>query len=100
MLAGLTLTVGLLLPYHCFRYRHLLTWPALLQGYGFLQFESDEVAKKAIDKLNGMMLGDRALYVGQFVRRTERSRGYDRGSIFPGVTFTFYLSAASGPTAM
>ncbi|KAK1258990.1 Polyadenylate-binding protein 5 [Acorus gramineus] len=45
------------------------------KGYGFVQFEHDEAAQSAIDKLNGMLLNDKQVYVGLFVRRQERSQG-------------------------
>lgn len=33
------------------------------KGYGFIQFESDESANAAIEKLNGSTIGDKHLYV-------------------------------------
>ncbi|XP_047325343.1 polyadenylate-binding protein 2-like [Impatiens glandulifera] len=42
------------------------------KGYGFVQFESDEAAQKAIEQLNGMLLDDKQVYVGYFVRKQER----------------------------
>ncbi|XP_051150811.1 polyadenylate-binding protein 2-like [Andrographis paniculata] len=44
------------------------------KGYGFVQFDTEEAAKNAIDKLNGMLINDKQVYVGQFVRRQERER--------------------------
>lgn len=44
------------------------------KGYGFVQFEQDEAAQKAIEKLNGMLLNDKQVYVGLFVRRQERNK--------------------------
>jgi len=44
------------------------------KGYGFVQFEQDESAKNAIDKLNGMLMNDKLVYVGLFIRRQERDR--------------------------
>ncbi|KAB5520747.1 hypothetical protein DKX38_025066 [Salix brachista] len=32
------------------------------KGYGFVQFDSDEAAQKAIEKLNGMLLNDKQVY--------------------------------------
>ncbi|OIW07812.1 hypothetical protein TanjilG_32004 [Lupinus angustifolius] len=43
------------------------------KGYGFVQFDNDESAQTAINKLNGMLLNDKKVYVGLFVRRQERS---------------------------
>lgn len=43
------------------------------KGYGFVQFEKEETAQAAIDKLNGMLLNDKQVFVGHFVRRQDRS---------------------------
>ncbi|KAE9592504.1 hypothetical protein Lal_00028565 [Lupinus albus] len=43
------------------------------KGYGFVQFDNDESAQTAINKLNGMLLNDKKVYVGLFVRRQERA---------------------------
>jgi len=42
------------------------------KGYGFVQYERDEAAHAAIDKLNGMLMNDKKVYVGPFVRKQER----------------------------
>eukprot|EP00261_Vitis_vinifera_P033278 XP_019074521.1 PREDICTED: polyadenylate-binding protein 8 isoform X2 [Vitis vinifera] len=42
------------------------------KGHGFVQFDSEEAAQKAIDKLNGMLLNDKQVFVGPFVRKQER----------------------------
>lgn len=42
------------------------------KGYGFVQFETDEAAKIAIEKLNGMLLNDKQVFVGPFIRKEER----------------------------
>lgn len=42
------------------------------KGHGFVQFESDESAQKAIEQLNGMLLDDKQVYVGYFVRKQDR----------------------------
>ncbi|XP_011026320.1 PREDICTED: polyadenylate-binding protein 3 [Populus euphratica] len=42
------------------------------KGYGFIQFENEEDAQSAINRLNGMLVNDREVYVGPFVRRLER----------------------------
>ncbi|CAH8331614.1 unnamed protein product [Eruca vesicaria subsp. sativa] len=44
------------------------------RGYGFVQYEKEETAQAAIDKLNGMLLNDKQVYVGPFVRRQDRTR--------------------------
>lgn len=43
------------------------------KGYGFVQFDTDEAAKRAIDELNGASIGGRPVYVGPFKRREARS---------------------------
>ncbi|XP_065184302.1 polyadenylate-binding protein 4-like [Sycon ciliatum] len=42
------------------------------KGYGFVHFETDEAAQQAIDKVNGMLLNDRKVFVGRFMSRRER----------------------------
>ncbi|CAH9128778.1 unnamed protein product [Cuscuta epithymum] len=42
------------------------------KGHGFVQFDSDEAANSAIKGLNGMLLNDKQVYVGHFIRRQER----------------------------
>ncbi|OIT04185.1 PREDICTED: polyadenylate-binding protein 2-like [Nicotiana attenuata] len=42
------------------------------KGYGFVQFDSEEAATSAIAKLNGMLINDKQVYVGHFLRKQER----------------------------
>ncbi|MBA0751472.1 hypothetical protein Gogos_000393 [Gossypium gossypioides] len=42
------------------------------KGYGFVQFDNEESAQKAIEQLNGMLMNDKQVYVGPFVRKQER----------------------------
>lgn len=42
------------------------------KGYGFVQFDKEEAAESAIEKLNGMLLNDKQVYVGPFLRKQER----------------------------
>lgn len=42
------------------------------KGYGFVQFESDESANAAIEKLNGSTVGDKQIYVAKFVKKSDR----------------------------
>ncbi|CAH9100345.1 unnamed protein product [Cuscuta europaea] len=42
------------------------------KGYGFVQYDSEEAAQNAIEKLNGMLLNDKQVFVGPFVRKQER----------------------------
>lgn len=43
------------------------------RGFGFVQFDNDKSAKIAIEKLDGMLINDKKVYVGYFVRRQESS---------------------------
>ncbi|XP_037495543.1 polyadenylate-binding protein 4 [Jatropha curcas] len=49
-------------------------------GYGFVQFDNEESAKNAIDKLNGMLLNDKQVYVGPFLRKQERESAIDKAT--------------------
>jgi len=42
------------------------------KGFGFVHFETREAAEDAIDKVNGMMLNDKTVYVGKFMSKKER----------------------------
>ncbi|XP_043944915.1 embryonic polyadenylate-binding protein-like [Protopterus annectens] len=46
------------------------------RGYGFVHFETQEAATRAIQTMNGMLLNDRKVYVGQFKSRKERESEY------------------------
>ncbi|KAF3615680.1 Polyadenylate-binding protein 2 [Capsicum annuum] len=48
------------------------------KGYGFVQYDSEDAAEKAIEKLNGMLLNDKQVYVGPFVRKQERDMAVDK----------------------
>ena len=41
-------------------------------GYGFVHFETEEAALNAIQKVNGMLLNGKKVFVGRFVPRKER----------------------------
>lgn len=43
------------------------------KGYGFVHFEKEESAKLAIEKVNGMNVEGKKVFVGHFLRRGERS---------------------------
>lgn len=47
------------------------------KGYGFVHFETEEAAKLAVEKVNGMLLEGKKVYVGPFLRRNERSNDSD-----------------------
>ncbi|KAJ4972182.1 hypothetical protein NE237_005281 [Protea cynaroides] len=42
------------------------------KGYGFVQFESEASANAAVEKLNGSIIGGKQIYVGNFVKKSER----------------------------
>lgn len=42
------------------------------KGYGFVHFETEEAAKSAIEKVNGMLLNGKKVFVGRFMSRRER----------------------------
>ncbi|KAL6317523.1 hypothetical protein AAG906_030276 [Vitis piasezkii] len=48
------------------------------KGYGFVQFDNEESAQNAIDKLNGMLINDKQVYVGQFLRKQERDTALNK----------------------
>ncbi|KAH0475433.1 MAG: hypothetical protein KVP17_004020, partial [Porospora cf. gigantea B] len=41
-------------------------------GYGFVHFESDEAAQKAIERVNGLTLANQVVYVASHVPKSER----------------------------
>eukprot|EP00250_Pteridium_aquilinum_P008845 c18253_g1_i1 orf=370-2313(+) len=43
------------------------------RGYGFVHFETDEAANLAIEKVNGTVIQGKNVYVGKFVKRSERT---------------------------
>ncbi|WOH04750.1 hypothetical protein DCAR_0624162 [Daucus carota subsp. sativus] len=62
------------------------------KGYGFVQYDSEESAQKAIEQLNGMLINDKPLFVGPFLSKQERELAAD-GSKFTNV-YVKNLSAA------
>ncbi|TOF88594.1 hypothetical protein CGJ15_24770, partial [Vibrio parahaemolyticus] len=44
------------------------------KGYGFVHFETEEAARNAIQKVNGMLLNGKKVYVGKFIPRAEREK--------------------------
>ncbi|WVY99233.1 hypothetical protein V8G54_031384 [Vigna mungo] len=47
----------------------------LPKGYGFVQFDNEDSAQNAIKQLNGMLINDKQVYVGLFIRRQARTNG-------------------------
>ena len=44
------------------------------KGYGFVHFETVEAANEAIQKINGMLIAGKEVFVGKFLKRNERPR--------------------------
>ncbi|CAG2109992.1 unnamed protein product [Medioppia subpectinata] len=44
----------------------------LSKGYGFVHFATEEAANNAINKVNGMLLNGKKVFVGKFVPKSER----------------------------
>ncbi|KAE8668410.1 Polyadenylate-binding protein 7 [Hibiscus syriacus] len=42
------------------------------KGYGFVQYESEGSANAAIEKLNDTIVGDKQIYVGKFMKKSDR----------------------------
>jgi len=42
------------------------------KGYGFVHYETQEMADRAIEKVNGMLLGEKKVFVGPFIPKKER----------------------------
>eukprot|EP00747_Dinoflagellata_sp_TGD_P124258 gnl/TRDRNA2_/TRDRNA2_173959_c2_seq3.p1 gnl/TRDRNA2_/TRDRNA2_173959_c2~~gnl/TRDRNA2_/TRDRNA2_173959_c2_seq3.p1 ORF type:complete len:670 (-),score=192.14 gnl/TRDRNA2_/TRDRNA2_173959_c2_seq3:204-2126(-) len=42
------------------------------RGYGFVHYETEEAAKQAIDRVNGMQIGDKMVNVAAFIKRAGR----------------------------
>lgn len=42
------------------------------KGYGFVHFETEEAARSSIEKVNGMLLNGKKVFVGRFMTRRER----------------------------
>lgn len=56
------------------------------RGYGFVHFETEEAATESINKVNGMLLKEKKVFVGKFVPRSERERMMgDKARLFTNV---------------
>lgn len=56
------------------------------RGYGFVHFETEEAAEKAIERVNGMLLMNKTVFVGKFQSRDQREKEYgDLSSKFTNV---------------
>jgi polyadenylate-binding protein len=47
------------------------------KGYGYVQYETKEEADQAIQKVNGMLICDKKVFVGAFVPKQEREKQVD-----------------------
>jgi len=47
------------------------------KGYGFVHYETQEAADQAINKVHGMLLANKIVFVGPFIPRKERVPGSD-----------------------
>uniref|UniRef100_A0A8C6GYZ0 Polyadenylate-binding protein n=1 Tax=Mus spicilegus TaxID=10103 RepID=A0A8C6GYZ0_MUSSI len=50
------------------------------KGHGFVHFETEEAAERAIEKMNGMLLNDRKVFVGRFKSQKEREAELGTGT--------------------
>lgn len=46
--------------------------PGKSKGYGFVHFETEQSAVKAVETVNGMLLNGKKVYVGPFMKKGER----------------------------
>lgn len=44
------------------------------KGYGFVHFETEEAANKSIERVNGMLLNGKKVFVGKFIPRKDREK--------------------------
>ena len=42
------------------------------RGYGFVHFQDDDAADKAVEQVNGMLLNDQQVFVGKFERKDKK----------------------------
>lgn len=55
-------------------------------GYGFVHFEAEEPALAAIEKVNGMLLNGKKVFVGKFIPRSEREKNVgEKTQVFTNV---------------
>ena len=45
------------------------------KGYGFVHFENDEGSRKAVETLNGTVISGQKIFVGPFIKRSQRMSG-------------------------
>lgn len=44
------------------------------RGYGFVHYDTEEAAKQAIERVNGMQIGEKTVEVNQFMKRGDREK--------------------------
>lgn len=44
------------------------------KGYGFVHYKSGDSAKQAVERVNGMQIGEKTVYVGEFQSRQDREK--------------------------
>jgi len=44
------------------------------KGYGFVHYKTAESAKQAVERVNGMQIGEKTVYVGEFQSRQDREK--------------------------
>jgi RNA recognition motif-containing protein len=54
------------------------------KGFGFVEMSNDDEARKAIDQLNGTVLGSRQIIVNEARERRDNSYGGNRGGGYRG----------------
>ncbi|OWM89497.1 polyadenylate-binding protein 8-like [Punica granatum] len=52
------------------------------KGHGFVRYDNEESAQKAIEKLNGMLINDEQVFVGPFLRIEERESALNETTSF------------------
>ncbi|CAM9707512.1 unnamed protein product [Chrysoparadoxa australica] len=52
------------------------------KGYGYVHYETAEAANEAIDKSDGMLIAEKKVHVGHFVRRNERAGQADWTNVY------------------
>jgi len=55
------------------------------KGYGYVHFEREEDAKTATEKVNGMLIANKKVFVGPFVSRRDRVSVADKEAVFTNV---------------
>jgi polyadenylate-binding protein len=56
------------------------------KGYGFVHYETEEMAENAINAVNGMLLADKKVYVGHHIHKKEReSKAEEQKAMFTNV---------------